>query len=110
MSLFNPYGSLEYLQDSLTSLLDDVREIQIGRKPNPTDLSSAPLISEWSYGLFPTRCIVGSVLGHPILGNRPRIRTSEIILVDPECGWARTWSRYYRLGSPAQRSTYSKDT
>ena len=34
---------------------------------------------------------------HPLLGNAS-IHTSQLIAIDPEAGWARTTSRWYRLG------------
>lgn len=107
MSVITQCGSLNSLQDSLTSLLCDIRDLRAGDMPRPMDLSAAPAIDQWSYGLVPTRCIVGSVREHPILGNRARVHTSQLVLIDAENGWARTWSRYYRLGAPERSATYS---
>jgi hypothetical protein len=100
MSVVTQCGSLKCLEDSLTSLLRDIRDLRVGELPRSMDLEAAPTIEQWSHGLTPARCIVGSVRGHPILGNRARVHTSQLILIDPEHGWARTWSRYYRLGKP----------
>jgi hypothetical protein len=105
MSVITQCGSLNSLQDSLTSLLCDIDDLQIGELPRSIDLNAAPAIDQWSYGLVPARCIVGSVRGHPILSNRARIHTSQLVLIDPEEGWARTWSRYYRLGAPERPAT-----
>jgi hypothetical protein len=105
MSAITKSAGLNSLEGSLTSLLRDVRYLRTGGMPRPADLSAAPVIDQWSYGLVPARCIVGSVRGHPILGNSARIHTSELILIDPEHGWARTWSRYYRLGTPEPPAT-----
>jgi hypothetical protein len=107
MSVITQYGSLNSLYDSLTSLLCDIRDLRTGEIPRSMDLSAAPIIDKWSYGLVPARCIAGSVRGHPILGNLARVHTSEFVLIDPENGWARTWSRYYRLGAPERRATNS---
>jgi hypothetical protein len=93
MSVITQYGSLNSLQDSLTSLLCDIRDLRTGEIPRSIDLRA--------------RCIVGSVRGHPILGNRARVHTSELILIDPENRWARTWSRYYLLGAPERPATGS---
>ena len=99
MAVATCYGDLDSLQERLTKLLHDIRDIRVGAIPRLTDLESSPIIEQWSYGLVPAPCIVGSVRGHPILGNSPRIQTSQLVLIDPENGWARTWSRYYRLGA-----------
>lgn len=107
MSVITQCGSLNSLQDSLTSLLSDIRDLRAGEIPRPMDLSAAPAIDHWSYGHIPARCIVGSVRGHSILGNRARVHTSQLVLLDPENGWARTWSRYYRLGAPERSAAYS---
>jgi hypothetical protein len=107
MSVITQYGSLNSLQDSLTSLLCDIRDLRTGEIPRSIDLKAAPTIDQWSYGLVPARCIVGSVRGHPILSNRARVQTSELILIDPENRWARTWSRYYLLGAPERPATGS---
>ena len=107
MSVIPQYGSLNSLQESLTSLLCDIRDLRTGEMPRSMDLRAAPVIDKWSYGLVPARCLAGSVRGHPILGNLARVHTSELILIDPENGWARTWSRYYRLGAPEGPATRS---
>lgn len=41
----------------------------------------------------------GAVVGHPLLGDLSHIHTSELFAIGEAAGWARTWSRYYRLGS-----------
>lgn len=108
MSVVTQCGSLDSLEDRLTKLLRDIRNLRAGELPSSEDLRAAPLIDKWSYGLIPARCIAGSVRGHPILGNRARVHTSELVLIDPEHGWARTWSRYYRLGTPDGPATGSE--
>ncbi|MGA8171811.1 MAG: DUF6634 family protein, partial [Methylocystis sp.] len=42
----------------------------------------------------------GVVEGHPIFGSRP-INTSPLWLLNTEKNWARSLSRFYRLGSAA---------
>lgn len=43
-------------------------------------------------------CLAGEVSGHPQLHGS--ITTSALIVLDPGLTWARTMSRFYRLGSP----------
>jgi hypothetical protein len=107
MSVITQCGSLNSLEDKLTSLLFDIHDLQMGEIPRSMDLSAAPVIDQWSYGLVPARCIVGSRCGHSIVSNRTRVHTSQLVLVDPENSWARTWSRCYRLGTPETPATSS---
>jgi hypothetical protein len=107
MSVVTQCGSLKCLEDSLRSLLRDIRDLRVGDIPRSLDLEAAPTLDRWSHGLIPARCLVGSVRGHPILGNLARVHTSELVLIDPEHGWARTWSQYYRLGAPEGAATGS---
>jgi hypothetical protein len=81
MSVITGYGSLNALQDSLTSLLCDVRDLRAGKLPRSIDLRVAPIVDKWSYGLVPARCLVGSVSGHPILGNLAGTRPSLSSLI-----------------------------
>jgi hypothetical protein len=50
--------------------------------------------------------LVGEVTQHPSLGSR-KIVTSQVWFADPEGCWARTVSRFYRLGRPADREGHS---
>ena len=73
-----------------------------GSTPTPTDeeLANAPVLSNWSLARVQgdiDLALVGSVKGHPRLGDRPAIVTSELVAFVPEQGWARTHSRLYRL-------------
>jgi len=45
--------------------------------------------------------MTGLVDVHPLLGNRRLVQTSGLFAIDTELGWARTWSRVYRLGRSA---------
>jgi len=49
---------------------------------------------------YPVPHLVGIVLGHPLLRDG-EIWTSELLTYDPERGYARTLSRFYRLESPS---------
>jgi hypothetical protein len=99
MTLATYCGDLNDLQERLTRLLDDVRELLADKAPAATHLEKAPLADKWSFGLVPAPCIVGTMVGHPIFRNQTRVHTHQMVLIDPEAGWARTWSGFFRLGT-----------
>ncbi|HWL56816.1 MAG TPA: DUF6634 family protein [Paracoccus sp. (in: a-proteobacteria)] len=67
--------------------------------PSEADLADAPVLSDWKAAISPGGHVMlwGEVVDHPLLGNAS-IHTSQLIAMDPEAGWARTASRWYRLG------------
>ena len=75
--------------------------------PNPTpprtaeDLDAAPIIEDWFLGCRMEPALVGTVIGHPTLLESPAT-TSGIYLLALELGYARTLSRFYKLGPPAR--------
>lgn len=66
--------------------------------PTEEDLAQAPVLSNWKAAISPDGHVLlwGEVTDHPLLGNAS-IHTSQLIAIDPEAGWARTASRWYRL-------------
>jgi len=71
--------------------------------PEPDMLATAPLLEKWTtvrYRGGVNCALIGYVSGHPRLGNR-WTRTSRLCGLDPEQCWARTNSRWYRLGKRA---------
>lgn len=46
---------------------------------------------------------IGGVNGHPLLRENARATTSPLIRIAAADGWARTWSRIYRLLAPDPR-------
>jgi hypothetical protein len=85
-------------EQRLSGLLDDLQDLRANGSPCAERLRAAPRIERWSLGLFPTPCLLGTAFEHPLLGSGRRVHTSALILIDPEAGWARTLSRFYRLG------------
>jgi hypothetical protein len=100
MSLLYPSGDLNEFAEALYRLERDVAHLRADGRPTDEMLVRAPILNHWVAAIAPAPCLVGSVSGHPRLGSRPLIHTSELYALDPIAGWARTWSRWYRLGIP----------
>jgi hypothetical protein len=71
-----------------------------GYTPKDSDLAEAPLIEDWVFAHVDGAIVlVGRVTGHPILRSDKLKRTSALLAINEKAGWARTYSRYYRLGA-----------
>lgn len=101
MSILFLAGHQGYLLDSLQRLHSDISRICDGAAPTQDDLETAPILNRWHYGARLSACMHGLVHGHPIVGDGRAIHTSELFAIDAASGWARTWSRFYRLGVPS---------
>ena len=84
----------------LESLLADLERFGSGHFPDDAELEKAPKLDPFALAERTTRCLVGGNVGHPILKGQ-FISTSELWVLAPELGWARTYSRLYRLGDYA---------
>lgn len=67
--------------------------------PSAEDMEHAPELDLWrlQVNFFGELVLEGNVRRHPVLGDRAII-TSPVIALDPNERWARTVSRWYRLG------------
>lgn len=67
--------------------------------PSEADFAQAPLLSDWKAAISPDGHVIlsGKVTNRPRLGTT-NLTTSQLITIDPEAGWARTASRWYRFG------------
>lgn len=84
--------TLENLERYITALED----IQTG--PKKGDLEAAPLLDFWSAILIEgSPKLVGIAIGHPSL-PRTEVFTSLILFISKDRTYARTLSRWYRLG------------
>ncbi|WP_112593097.1 DUF6634 family protein [Brucella tritici] len=84
---------------ALKALVHDLERLLNGEHPDPRELADAPLISNWDFDRRDTTCLVGTFVAHPRLGRIvPNGITSELWYIDPERKYARTFSRFYRLG------------
>lgn len=73
-------------------------EAEIG--PSADTLSASPRLDLWQpIRIVGDLCLAGAVSGHPLLQG-PFITTSPLIALRDNEGWARTISRFYRLGQP----------
>jgi hypothetical protein len=100
MSIIFPGDDLTNTLGNLERLHSDLSRIRNGEGPTDEELKSAPILNRWQAGFRFSPCVFGQVFGHPILGDQRTIHTSELFAIDTLMGWARTWSRFYRLGMP----------
>jgi len=84
--------------ERLRPLADDLEGIAEGRAPGEEILARAPVLFKWTFFADPGGLrLMGVVAGHPSARPGP-ILTSMLYAIDPELRWARTLSRFYRLG------------
>lgn len=86
--------------ESLRQLVAAVCELE--KVDTSKVLSGAPFLTNW-HAVQPTPSyveLVGMCSGHPRLRDG-HISTSRVLYIDPGLAWARTASRYYRLGDRA---------
>ena len=86
----------------LEQLIADLDMLASGELPPPQQLADAPLLDGYRLATRSEPCLVGECADHPRL-NGPNIVTSGLWVFAPGLGFARTLSRFYRLGSPASR-------
>ena len=90
----------------LHRLADDLTKIAADEMPTPEDLEDAPILDRYAMADVSLRCLIGQQSGHPELQGK-FIRTSELWFMAPDLGWARTLSRFYRLGRPLKAGCHS---
>lgn len=94
-------GDPEQLASKLETLAHDIRALAAGNQP---DLAGAPVLDNFAFSRRATTALGGHVSGHPLLADHGGAVTSEIFALAADYSWARTFSRFYILGSP-QRPT-----
>ena len=81
--------------------LDEVLKAIADAERGPTDeeLLNAPCIDHYRLETIgkSVQQIYGQVQGHPTI-DEPYVTTTPLFAFDPDAGWARTRSRWYRLG------------
>ncbi|MDT3684960.1 MAG: hypothetical protein RO009_07955 [Pseudorhodoplanes sp.] len=76
-----------------------------GWRPSASELQHAPNLSAWQPVMLPIGDIIllGFVTGHPYIRDGKFCSTSPLIAYDAQLAeWARTVSRWYRLGAPSR--------
>jgi hypothetical protein len=109
MLLFNqhdePDADFVRQMERLAALAADVESIHRGVPPETMAGADAPILDRWILGQRLVPCLAGLSTGHPELAGQNRlIGTSDLWLLSKDRSWARTLSRWYRLGRPAERS------
>lgn len=100
-------------EDAKAQLKRDFESYLSGVQPSPEQLACAPLLENWQAVIMQfsnasdSLCMVmsGSVVNHPLLDHDRSIHTSQLIWLDRNRKWARTWNRVYRLGEPVGNNT-----
>lgn len=87
----------------LRALVTDMERILAGTLPETIVTEAPPILDRWVLGSRVVPCLVGLSTGHPELAGRNRaITTSDVWLLSDDMAWARTASRWYRLGRPRE--------
>lgn len=103
--LVSPSGHMSQINehlDRLRRLVTDVEALACGRSPDPAMLADAPELANWTLAAHATPCLVGEFLGHPKIRYGQTGKTSDLWIFAPSHGYARTLSRFYRLGTASQ--------
>jgi hypothetical protein len=92
----------------LSSLVADMEAIGNGAAPEDLVEGEPPLLDRWVLGHRFIPCLFGASTGHPLLpGDNRVIGTSDLWLLSDDRDWARTLSRWYRLGRPGLSGFHS---
>lgn len=101
LDMLMPNAITSGLTGRLRRLADDLDRIAADMAPTSAELAQAPLLVDWRLTvLLSGLSLTGFVAGHPLLGSK-NIVTSPVWVLDPDLAWARTLSRFYRLGVSA---------
>ncbi|MBZ9656914.1 DUF6634 family protein [Phyllobacterium lublinensis] len=86
----------------MEKLVDDLWRVSLIPILKRFDIHDAPLLDHWQPASRSVPCLIGLSTGHPKLTGEGRpIMTSDLVLFSESAGFARTRSRWYRLGQKA---------
>ena len=94
----------EHMRRKIAAARKTLKRLRAGWRPGPDILEMAPRLHDWRFVQVAPRAtvLVGTVIGHPRLGDRPHVQTSYLLGLDAtHLKWARTLSRFYALGEPS---------
>jgi hypothetical protein len=93
--------------ERVKALSADMERIHRGVAPEEVADGEAPLLDRWVLGRRTVPCLMGFSTGHPELPGQGRLITTSVLwLLSSDMGWARTLSRWYRLGRPGELSDF----
>lgn len=94
-------AALDFQLQRLSGLVADMQLVRQGASPETTARGEAPILNHWNLAQRPVRCLAGHSTGHPRLAGASRaIATPDLWQMSEDRTWARTLSRWYRLGCP----------
>jgi len=107
--LFNPRdvpsAELEAEILRLCALITDLQMLQLGLGAGELASRDVPILDRWALFERAAPCLIGLSTGHPKLHGKDRLMsTSDLRLLAEDGSYARTLSRWYRLGRPAPHS------
>ena len=89
----------------LVVLAADMERVRRGVPPEAMADEEAPILDRWILAQRIVPCLAGLATGHPrLVGENRLIGTSDLWMLSEDRAWARTLSRWYRLGRPAEQS------
>lgn len=65
-------------------------------------------LDQWALAKRTVPCLIGRPSGHPGIDDGKPCFSSELYYLDPQAGLARTFSRWYRLGTPLDPAHFDK--
>jgi hypothetical protein len=94
-------GAFDFELERLSALVSDMQRVADGVPVEELAGETPPCLDRWSRAERPAPCLVGLSSGHPhLVGTCRLILTSDLWLISADNRWARTLSRWYRLGDP----------
>lgn len=102
--LVSPGGEvlrLDETLDRLKRLVADIEALKSGRLPDISGIEGSAVIHGWVLDQRPAACLRGYMEGHPTVRPGRMGITSDLWIWAPHHGFARTLSRFYRLGPQA---------